>query len=110
MEAFLTIIPIFIIIILGWGARKKGFITPEFLVPANRLVYYLSIPAMIFSAIVKSSFHEQFDGEVLLLTLLAATCVYTAAFLVTRIRKVKPSRAGTFIQSSGHGNVAYLVN
>ena len=30
MEVIITIIPIFIIIILGWGARKKGFITPNF--------------------------------------------------------------------------------
>jgi hypothetical protein len=108
MEVIITIIPIFVIIILGWGARKRGFITPEFLVPANRLVYYLSIPAMIFSAIVKSSFHEQFDGKLLLLTLLAATGIYTTAFAVTRIVKMVPARAGAFIQSSGHGNIGYI--
>jgi len=108
MEVIITIIPIFIIIILGWGARKKGFITPEFLVPANRLVYYLSIPAMIFSAIVKSSFHEQFDSKVLFLTLFAAAGIYTTAYLVTKIVNMGPARAGAFIQSSGHGNIGYI--
>lgn len=108
MEVIITIIPIFIIIILGWGARKKGFITPEFLVPANRLVYYLSIPAMIFSAIAKSSFHEQFNAKALFLTLFAAAGIYTMAYVVTRIVKMDPARAGAFIQSSGHGNVGYI--
>jgi len=108
MEVIITIIPIFFIIILGWGARKKGFITPEFLVPANRLVYYLSIPAMIFGAIVKSSFHEQFDAKVLFLTLFAAAGIYTVAYLITKIIKMDPARAGAFIQSSGHGNIGYI--
>lgn len=108
MDVINTIIPISLIIILGWGARKRGFITSEFLGPANRLVYYLSIPAMIFSAIVKSSFHAQFDAKVLILTLLAAVGIYTAAYLITRIAKMDAARAGAFIQSSGHGNIGYI--
>ena len=108
LEVIITIIPIFAIIFLGWGARKKGFITPEFLEPANKLVFYLSIPAMIFSSIAKSSFHDQFDGKVLALTLLAATGIYTTAFIFTRIIKMEPARAGAFVQSSGHGNVGYI--
>lgn len=108
MEVIITIIPIFAIIILGWGARKKSFITPEFLEPANRLVYYLSIPAMVFISIARSSFHDQFDGKVLSLTLLAATGIYSTAFIFTRIVKMDPARAGSFVQSSGHGNVGYI--
>ncbi len=108
MEVIITIIPIFIIIILGWGARKRGFITPEFLVPANKLVYFLSIPAMIFSAIVKASFHEQFNIKVLSFTLLAAVIIYTTAYIITRMARMDPARAGAFIQSSGHGNIGYI--
>ena len=63
---------------------------------------------MIFGAIVKSSFHEQFDAKVLFLTLLAATGIYSAAYLITRIGKMDPARAGAFIQSAGHGNVGYI--
>ncbi|MGA6925052.1 MAG: AEC family transporter [Desulfosarcina sp.] len=43
-----TIIPIFSLVILGAIARKRGFLPAAFLEPANRLVYYLAIPAMIF--------------------------------------------------------------
>lgn len=108
MEVMVTITPIFAIIILGWGSRKRGFITPEFLEPANKLVYYLSIPAMIFNSIAKSSFHEQFDGKVLSLTLIASTGIYAAAYGFTRLVTMEPARAGAFVQSSGHGNVGYI--
>jgi predicted permease len=108
MEVITTITPIFIIILLGWVARKKGFITPDFLEPANRLVYYLSIPAMIFHSISRASFREQFNPMLLLLTLLAAATVYILADLLARILKMNPARGGAFVQSSGHGNLGYI--
>ncbi|MFH0780639.1 MAG: AEC family transporter [Pseudomonadota bacterium] len=108
MEVIVTIIPIFAIIILGWVARKRGFITQEFLEPANRLVYYLSLPALIFNSIAKTKFHEQFDGHVLCLTLVAAAAIYLTADIAARIWKINPTRIGVFVQSSGHGNLGYV--
>ena len=108
MEVTTTIIPIFAIIFLGWGARKKGFITPEFLDPANRLVYYLSIPALIFGSIARAPFHERFDGKVLAVTLLSVALVYSLSLLLSRIFQLAPARAGVFVQSSGHGNIGYI--
>lgn len=108
MEVIVTIIPIFIVTLLGWVVRKRGFITTEFLNPANRLIYYLSIPAMVFNAIAKASFHEQFDGKILLLTLLSATVTYVVAFGIARLTRMSPARTGAFVQSSGHGNLGYF--
>jgi predicted permease len=50
MEILNTIIPIFVVILLGWAARLRGFLQPEFLGPANQLVYHLAIPALILLA------------------------------------------------------------
>ncbi len=108
MEVIVTIIPIFTIIILGWVARKRGFVTGEFLGPANRLVFHLSLPAMIFNAIAKADFHKEFDGLVLALTLLSAATIYLLAELITRLLQMSPARAGAFVQSSGHGNQGYI--
>ena len=108
MEVIVTIIPIFVIIILGWVSRKRGFITGEFLEPANRLVFHLSIPAMIFNSIAKADFHKEFDGRVLALTLLSAASIYLLAELVSRLTCMAPARAGAFVQSSGHGNQGYI--
>lgn len=108
MEVIFTITPIFVIIFLGWVVRKKGFITPQFLEPANRLVYYISIPALIFNSIAKASFQEQFDSKVLFITLLAAAILYGIAEMLARLGKMPPARAGAFVQSSGHGNLGYI--
>lgn len=108
MNIISTIIPIFTVIILGWFARRKGFIPPEFLAPANRLVYYLAIPAMIFHSISKASLKTQFDSTVLTVTLLAVIAVFAFAWGVGLTRRVERKQLGTFMQCSFHGNLGYI--
>ena len=108
MDITTTIIPIFSIVLLGWVVRRWGFMPTEFLGPANRIVYYLAIPAMIFRAISKASLGEEFHGAVLFISLAAAALVYLAAWGLCRWRNVAPARAGAFVQSAGHGNLGYI--
>ena len=107
-EVLSTIIPIFTIVLLGWQARKKGFMPPEFLGPANRLVYYLAIPAFIFRSISKASLTAQFHGTALFITLAAAVLAYGIAWALCRLHHLPSARAGTFIQTAGHGNLGYV--
>ena len=57
-----TIIPIFSLVALGNIARRRGFLPEAFMGPANRLVYYLAIPAMIFRAISNASLTSSLIG------------------------------------------------
>ncbi len=108
MNIITTIIPIFIIIIIGWFARWRGFIPPEFISPANRLVYYIAIPAMIFHSISKASLKTQFDVTVLAITLLSVLAVFAVAWSAGKINRVQRGQRGTFIQTAFHGNLGYI--
>ena len=108
MNIITTIIPIFIIIIIGWLARWRGFIPPEFISPANRLVYYIAIPAMIFHSISKASLKTQFDAAVLAITLLSVLAVFAVAWSAGKINRVRRGQRGTFIQTAFHGNLGYI--
>ena len=108
MNIITTIIPIFIIIIIGWFARWRGFIPPEFISPANRLVYYIAIPAMIFHSISKASLKTQFDATVLAITLLSVLAVFAVAWSAGKINRVRRGQRGTFIQTAFHGNLGYI--
>ena len=108
MQIITTIIPIFLVIFVGWLARKKKFMPDGFLGPANRLVYYLAIPAMIFRAISRASFHEEFNIQVLLIALLCVFAVFLTAWLLTTASKMVGKLKGTFIQSTFHGNLGYI--
>ena len=108
MHILTTIIPIFIIVMLGWVVHRHGFLPDEFLGPANRLVFYVAIPAMIFQSIAQSTFGEFFNPLVIVLTLSAAALIYAAAWLTSRGMGMRRALAGTFIQCSGHGNLGYI--
>lgn len=103
-----TIIPIFSLVILGIIARSRGFLPPEFLGPANRLVYYLAIPAMIFRSIASASLTRQFNPTVIWLTLVALVALFFICWAGSRLLRLPASIRGAFIQCSFHGNLGYI--
>lgn len=108
MATITTIIPIFFVILLGWYAKQRGFVPPEFLGPANRLVFYLAIPAMIFRSISKASLKSEFNSTVLGVTLGAIVTVYLLAWWGAKRMGLIRKKRGTFIQSVSHGNLGYI--
>ena len=108
MNIISTIVPVFIIIFLGLFAKQIKFITPDFLNQANRLVYYIAIPAMIFSSIAKASLNTQMNTGVIMITLFSLMLISAIAFGTARFLKMARSSKGTFIQCSFHGNLGYI--
>jgi len=108
MNIISTIVPIFILILLGLFAKKNGFFTPEFLSQANRLVYYIAIPAMIFSSISKASLKTHVNLSVILITLGTLVIITAVSLGITFFLKMARSSKGTFIQCSFHGNLGYI--
>ena len=103
-----TIIPIFVIIVLGWLARVYGFIRTDFIGPANRLVFYLALPAMIFRSVSKASLNGHFEGWTVALALMSICLGFGLAWVWSGIVHVPRSQRGTFIQNSFHGNMGYI--
>jgi predicted permease len=73
--------PIFVIILLGWSLKARGFLPSHMIGPLNRLVYYLAIPAMVFREVAQAPFHAHFQPLLLGTTLLSAgTFVFWLGF------------------------------
>ncbi len=108
MDIIATIIPIFAVIAVGWAARRRGFIPGEFLGPANQLVYYIAIPAMIFHAISQGSLDMDLNSSVAVLTLASLSFFFLVLWGAGSMTGMKGSRFATFMQSSYHGNLGYI--
>ncbi|MCP4746171.1 MAG: AEC family transporter [Desulfobacteraceae bacterium] len=108
MHIVLTIVPIFIVVVIGWIIHRKGFTPNAFLIPANRLVYYVAIPAMVFQSISKSVLSQWSKPGVIMMTLAAALLVYLVAWFICRVSRMRRSVRASFIQSAGHGNLGYI--
>lgn len=103
-----TIVPIFAVIAIGWLARRRGLLPPEFLAAANRLVFYLAIPAMVFSAIARASLEVHFKPLVAAVTLGTMLAACGVAWLAALAVKMEPRLRGAFIEDSFHGNQGYI--
>jgi predicted permease len=108
MEILSTIIPIFIIIFLGVFARLRGFISTDFVNQANRLVYYIAIPAMIFSAISKASLKTEVNLVVISATLVSILLIIGVSWAAALALKIPRTSRGSFIHCSFHGNLGYI--
>ncbi len=76
--------------------------------PANRLVYYLAIPAMIFRAISTGQFKTQFHAGVLSILIVSILVVFAIAWGAGVAFRVNRRQLGTYIQSAFHGNLGYI--
>jgi predicted permease len=103
-----TILPIFTIIFLGWSLRRLDFMQEEFLKPANRLVYFVAIPAMIFREIAEAALAEHFRLVLVAAALSPLVLVFLIDQVLVRGMKLKRYQIGTFMQSSFHGNLGYI--
>lgn len=79
-----------------------------FITTANRLVYFIAIPILVYDEISRGSFSESFDLYQIGGTCLAVTSVGAIAWLLARVLKISPGGAATFIQTSFHGNLGYV--
>ena len=108
MNILTTIVPIFAIIVLGWVAHQRGFIPAEFIGPANSLVFYVAIPAMVFNAVARANLRSHFDLGVLALTLSTVVAGFALAWGIGALKGMRGGRLGTYIQSGFHGNLGYI--
>ncbi|MCG6918577.1 MAG: AEC family transporter [Deltaproteobacteria bacterium] len=107
-EILKTILPIFVIILLGWSLRRLDFMQEGFVKPANRLVYYVAIPAMIFREIAEAEFLQHFSLVLVAATLAPLILVALAGLILARGIKLERHRVGSFLQCSFHGNLGYI--
>jgi predicted permease len=107
-EVVNTIAPIFAIVFLGTGLGRLGLLPGPFQAAANRLVYYVAIPAMIFRVIAGAPFAAGFNAALILGTLIPPVLVAALALPFVKLPRMGPSRRATFVHSSFHGNLGYV--
>lgn len=102
------VLPVFAVIALGTGLRRLGLIDPTFLQQTNRLVYYVCLPLLLFHEIGRADFLANFNGRLVLGSILAVTITFVASYAYTALRRYPPAARGVFSQGAFRGNIAYV--
>ena len=114
MEIFLTsiqsIVPIIVIIILGYFLQVRGWFQESFGNDLSKLIMNVAMPVAIFTSVLKYLTLDKLislSGG-LLYTFIAFILGYLAAFIAVKVFKVRPGRRGTMINTFVNANTIFI--
>lgn len=103
-----TVAPIFFIVFLGIVLKRIGLIDAPFVSTASKLVFTLTLPALVFMAISGTNFQSVFNPDQLIY-FVGATLSSFALLWWLAARWIKDGRdLGAFIQGAFRGNYGII--
>lgn len=108
MQILNTLAPVFLLVAIGAGLQAWKFVSPGFLKEANRLTYWLGLPALLFSQLATSFQHGGGGGRMLGAMLAVTVLAIFAGYGVAWLLKVPGPAVGTFVQGGFRGNLAFV--
>lgn len=111
MGLALKILPIFVLILFGALGKRLGLFPERFTAAANRFVFYIAIPVLIFLNMMKSpaSFRSSaWAAAVAVLALVVVWLGVLAAASALFKEEGEPGTKNSFIHCATHGNIAMM--
>ena len=107
-DVLVIVLPVFLVIGLGFGLKRTGLVGPDFLFQLNRLIYYIALPALLFYKISTADFSASFNGALLFGLLATTLIIFLLSLGYASLRPWSPAMRGAFCQGSFRGNLAYV--
>ncbi|MDW7670118.1 MAG: AEC family transporter [Bacillota bacterium] len=103
-----TALPIFLVMLIGWGLKYKRIINDSFIQTANTLVFYVALPIKLFYDVSQSTLIEAFDIRLILFLTGAMTGGAAIAWIIGKKIVQDPAQLGAFVHGAFRGNFLYI--
>ena len=100
--------PVFLIILLGWILMQVHLFNQEFLKVADKYVFKVALPLLLFHDIATTDIRSAFSGKFVSFCMLATTCMFLGVWILARLFLKDRSMIGAFAQASARGSAAIL--
>ena len=101
-------IPIFLIMILGGILKKKNIIDEHFANVANKFVFKITLPFMVFMDMANADFYSDFEPTFLAFCFLVTLTSIATIWILTELFMKNEGSKGAFIQASYRSSAAIL--
>lgn len=108
MSLLSTILPVFIIIMLGYGLKQQAWVRPDFWRALEKLVYLVLLPAVLFFSISTSKFNIEFAVPMAMAAVTALLLVVLFLFALRRYWRIPAAEFSSVFQGAVQSNVAYV--
>jgi predicted permease len=107
-EILLIVLPVFLVIGLGFSLKRTGLVNSEFIFNLNRLIYYIALPSLLFYKIATADFFVSFNGVLLAGLVVSVLAIFIISFGFGKLMRYRSSVQGAFCQGAFRGNLAYV--
>jgi len=106
--SFNAVIPIFMVIILGFAVKRLGIISESTAKQMNSLIFKIVLPVMLFNTVYGSDYTQMLDRKFILFLILSVLIFFFISWAVA-VRLIKEDKQkGAFIQGCFRGNYVIL--
>ncbi|MCR5823413.1 MAG: AEC family transporter [Lachnospiraceae bacterium] len=103
-----AVLPIVLLLGLGWFLKNKGFIGDTFLSQGNKLVFRVFLPAMLFLSTYRIESLDNIDFGFVIYCEVALAVIFLLGILLTLPYKDRPGTRGVLIQAMFRSNYALI--
>lgn len=100
--------PIFLVMILGWILMRIHFFNEEFTKTADKYVFKVALPVLLFQDIAAADITEVFDLKFILFCMISTILMFLGVWLIGWLFIRDKSMTGAFVQGAARGSAAIL--
>lgn len=112
MESFLFSLnataPVFLVMILGWILMRIHFFNEEFVKVADKYVFRVALPVLLFQDIATADITKVFDLKFILFCMISTILMFLGVWLFSCLFIRDKSMVGAFAQGAARGSAAIL--
>lgn len=100
--------PVFLVMLLGWLLKRRNFITDEFVSIADKVVFKVALPVLVFKDIAAADLYSDFNWRFVLFCFFGTCIFFGVTWIFAEIFIKDKSMIGSFVQGSFRGSAAIL--
>tara|TARA_Y100000782_G_scaffold28123_2_gene31443 strand:+ start:53202 stop:54206 length:1005 start_codon:yes stop_codon:yes gene_type:complete len=100
--------PIFFIVFLGYLLKRMHIIDDNFINTASKLVFVITLPALVFMSISRTDFHAVFNPEQLGFVFISILIFFIGLWVIGKYWIKQPQDLGVFIQGGFRSNYGII--
>ena len=101
-------LPVFALMVLGWVLKRARFLNDEFIRVANRLVFNVALPCMLFLDIAGMDPSQLLDGRFVAYGFVVTLLSILGIWALTRLFLKDRTQVGAFVQGAYRSSAAIL--
>ncbi len=107
-DTFLSVLPVFAMILAGYGAARTGILPASANRDLNRFVVWIALPALMFHIVATTDWKQLWNGDFVIASLAGSLAVFVIGMGLGRLRGLPIADIAVDGLNASYSNAAYI--